>query len=329
MPERSTISQNVQVGVETTSGTAVAATKRLTSLTIRPGVQADVKTFRPQGTKFATVTALGKESSAAAIEGQPVYDELVYPLSGLLGAAVITTPDGAGAPTGRLWTFSPSSTAEDTPKTFTVEVGSSVRAHRIAYGLVTDLTIGGNRDELSVGGSMIGQALQDGITLTAGPTDLPLVPILPSQVSVYLDTTSGGLGGTKLTRVLSWEWAVGSKYAPLWVVDAAVPSFAAHLESEPSAAAQLTVEADAAGMALLTLLRSGATRFLRIEAIGATIGAAVTYRLRIDQAVKVSAVADFTDEDGVYAIQFTLAAVHDGTWGKAMQVSLQNTTAAL
>jgi hypothetical protein len=151
-------------------------------------------------------------------------------------------------------------------------------------------------------------------------------------VSVYLDTTSAGLGTTKLTRVLSAEVSIGSRFDPVWVLDAANPSFVAHIEAEPDVTLDLTVEADAAGMALLTALRDGTTRFIRIRCVGAQIEAVTpTYfhEMYFDMAVKVADTGGFSDEDGVYAIEFNFVAVHDATWGKAYEATLFNTMTAL
>lgn len=329
MPERSSLNQSVQIGVETTAGTAVAATKRLSSLSIEPSISVEKDNFRPSGQKFHTLSSLGKEWVEASLGGRATYDEIIYPLSSVLTTAVVTTPDAAGAPTARRWVFTPSQTAEDTPRTFTIEHGSAVRAGRFTYGLVTEFSMSFNRESIEVGGSMMGRALTDGITLTASPTALPLVPVLPTQVSVYLDTTSAALGTTKLTRLISGEFSLGSRFGPVWVMDAANTSYVAHVETEPDLTCTLTLQADSEGMGLLARLRDGATRFLRIEAIGALLGGTTTYRLTIDMAVKISDTGGFSDEDGVYAIEFTALGVFDSTYAKAVEVTVVNTQTAL
>lgn len=326
MAERSTIAQTVQVGSEATAGTSVAASKRLPSLQFGSGVQAGVNTYRGAGFKYPAVSAEGKEWMQASIEGPATYDELAYLLSSV-GQKI--TPVQIGATPGYNWTFLPSPTTEDTVATFTVEQGSAVRAHKWTYGLVTDLTVNFNRDAVNVSGTMIGRALQDAITMTAAPTGVPLVPVLGKNVSVYLDTTSGGLGGTKLTRVLDGSFSIGSRFAPLWVVDGAQSSFVTHIETEPAGSFSLLVEADAAGMGNLALLQSGATRFIRVEAIGANIGAGADYTMRFDAAVKVTGIENFEDADGVYAVRYTFTIVADATWGSAWQAKLVNTTTSL
>ena len=105
------------------------------------------------------------------------------------------------------------------------------------------------------------------------------------------------------------------------------------IETEPTCVFKLMQEADSQGMESLTAMRNGATKFLRIEAIGPTIydqnSVLVQHRLRLDVAGQVSEVSDFSDEDGVYAIEWTFGSVVDATWGKAFTAEVVTTTAAL
>jgi hypothetical protein len=327
MAERSSLNQNVQIGVEATPGTPVAATKRLQSVGIEPSITVEKDNFRPIGSKFNALSTLGKEWAEAAITGRATYTELQYLLASVVNTPVTTAPV-AGA---TQWVFTPSTRADDAPKTFTVEHGSNVRADRFSYGLVTEVGLSFRRDAIEVSGSMMARAIEDGITMTStGVTALPLVPVLPTQVSVYLDDEAANLGTTKLTRLISGEFSLGSRFGPVWVLDAANPSFVNHIETEPDLTATLLMQADTQGMGLLAPLRSGDTKFLRIEAIGGDIAATgEPYRLTIDLAGKISDTGGFSDSDGVYAIEFSLLGVHDADWDKAMQITLVNDQTAL
>ena len=327
MAERTTVTQTIQIGVETTPGTAVAANKSLPSLTIDGAVKANIDKYRPTGNKWTTITALGKEWVEAKVSGEPTYSELQYLLSSLLAYAA---PVQQGATTAYLWTHAPASTTEDTVKTFTVERGSAVRADKFAYGLMNALSLSGDRDNIELSGTMLGQALSDGITLTAGPTALEQIPLLPKEFDVWLDTTSGGLGTTKLTRLLKWGVDIKNRFGPLWVVNSANASWVTHVETPPDGQVKLMVEADATGMGILTPLRDGTTRFVRIKGASAQLaGTAIPYSLTMDFALKVSDISEFSDEDGVYAVEYTFDIVHDSGWAKAMTVALINKATAL
>jgi len=263
MAERSALNQVVQIGVETTPGTAVAATKKFNAVGIEPSPSLEVDQFRPAGQKYRSLATLNKEWTQASVAGRGTYTELVYLLSSIVDTATITTPTGATS--ARDWTFTPDSFNDDSVKTFTVEHGSSFRADRFAHAIMTDLSLSFSRDGVSLQGGMIGRAIEDNITLTSGTTTVDLVPIFPTEVSVYMDSTSGALGTTKLNRVVSVDFSLGSRFAPVWVIDSAQSSFAAVIESEPNVQMSMLMEADSEGMAQLTQLRNGDTKFIRIS----------------------------------------------------------------
>lgn len=326
MPERATVAQVAQIGVETTPGTAVAANKALQALQIAASPQIETNRFRPQGYKADTVLAIGKDWTEADLSGIPTYDELVYLLCSLL---VNVTPSTTGT-TGKLWDFSPNATSEDTIKTYTVEIGSAVRAHKFPYGLVNALGLTYNRDGIDLSGSMLGQNITDGITLTASPTALTLQPILAKDTSVYLDTTAAGLGTTKLLRVLEAELSIGDRFGPVWVLNAANASFAVHVETIPDLTIRLLVEADSSGMALLTALRANSKQFVRVETVGPVIGAGpATYKSTLDVCCIWEETGGFDDNDGLYAFEVTGRIAYDSTWAKYMRWQVINALASL
>lgn len=323
---RSTVSQVVQIGVEVTPGTAVASSRLLQSMSIEPAIKAEVATFRPAGGKFATVAALGKEWVQAKVTGQPTYTEIIYPLCGVLKNVTPTTVET----TGRRWTFSPSQSAADTCATFTVEQGSSARAHEFAYGTMTELGLTFSRGGIELDGTMIGRAIQDGITMTATPTALALVPILPTQVDIFLAATAAGLAGASpLTLPISAEWRIADRFGPIFALNSTQSSFTQPIELVPAGTAKLKLAADATGMALLATMRQGATQFMRIRAQGDILATTERYGLVIDTALKVTDVGEFRDEDGLFAIEWTFEWCHDATWGKACEVVVTNLINAL
>ena len=334
MADRATLFQRIQVGVEGTAtpGTAVTANRELVALSIEPSVKVEIDTFRPMGKKFVTVAALGKEWVEADLSGRATYTEIQYPLSSVItrGTPVATGQTGGTAYT---WTFSPNGSGADQPATFTVEQGSSERAHRFTYGVVNELGISWSRDAIELSGAMIGRRITDGITMSAGATQASLVPVLPTEVQVLIGTSPAHLtSATALSRALSVDWTLGDRFGPVWTLDSRQESWAAIVETEPNLEMSLTVEADAEGMALLPLARTGDTRFLRIVATGGSIpGTNLPFLLQIDTAFKVSDVGNFSDEDGIYAIEYTLTGVSDSTYwgGTATVVTVRNASSAL
>ena len=327
MSERASIFQTVQVGVETTPGTGVPANKKLSALSVSPGIQLETKKYRAMGNKFASLIVPGKEWMVAKLSGPLTYTEIVYVLSGIANYAA---PVQQGATAAYKWTFAPTLGAEDAYKAYTVEQGSSARAHKFAFGLVNDLGFKFSRDALELDGNMIGQALQDGITMTAAPTVISLVPVLPTQVNVKIADTQAGLAGASaLTRVMTASWALRHKFGPIFPLMAGSTGFAAVVELEPELVCTLKLEADTVGMGLLTQMREGTQKFLQIKATGDLIATPYYYDLQIEASLGVEAVSEFSDEDGLYAIEWNFAGVYDPTWGKTTQIDVITTVTAL
>jgi len=326
MPERASLLQASQWGVESVMGTSVAADKRLLGTGIEVGIKADIKSFRPMGQKFSTLAALGKEWAEATITGQLCYTDWIYLMaSGVAYAA----PAQQAATTAYKWTASPEQAVEDTVKSFTIEMGGTVRAHKFTHGLVNNLGYSITREEASVKGSIIGQRITDGITMTATPTDIGLVPVLPTQVDITLDTAAAGLGTTKLLRVLSVDFETGDRFSPVWPIDSAQVSFATYVEKEPSPSFKIKVAADSVGMALLANMRAGTKGFFRVKGTGSLIASTYYHTFQHDICAVVSDVADFSDEDGVYAIEWTFNPTYDSTWTKTKEFQITNTLTAL
>lgn len=327
-PDRSSIFQTANVGVEVSYGAIAVCAKKLTSMSIEPAIKTKVEAFRPMGTKYATMTQQGKEWVEAKMSGLLTYTEIVYALSSILKTAVITT--ATGGTTAKLWLFEPSATLADAVKSFTVEQGDATYAHRFTYGLVNALTLKFDRDKVEMTGSMIGQALIDGVALNAAPTTVALIPVMPKHVTVQMSDTQAGLAAAPaLTRVVSVEWSLTDRFGMIWPLNAASPSWAAHVETEPKLTMSLMMEADADGMGLLTKLRDGTTKWVRIKCQGDVIEAGILYTLIIDQPIKITDAKDFKDSDGLFAISWDGTGVFDGTWDKAISISVINLLTAL
>lgn len=344
MTERSTVAQVSQIGVEATPGTAVPATRRLGSLSVVPSVNLTTDTFRPAGLKFPTISVPNQEYADVAVTGKPTFEEVIYPLAGAFGTPVITqVMDGATQTGAYEWQFDINDSAPDTPETFTLENGDPTQAEQYTNLLFTGFGLDVSRASADLSGAGIARAAVLNHALTGGLA-LPaaLTVIAPGMFSAYmadtpaaLDDGSGGSAAANLLgRLISANPSVSDKYVPAWFVNAAESSFGATVENANGVGGEfgLTVEANDAGMGYLTDARNGDTKFVRLEAVGPTIYTGATtlkHLFRWDMAVKVINPDAFSDSDGIYAIPWHFAPVHDGGWGKAHSVLVRNTVQAL
>jgi hypothetical protein len=252
--------------------------------------------------------------------------------------------------------------------------------------------------------------LQDNVALSGGVVDIPLVPLSAAGFDVFIDTTFGALGTTKLGRLFDGNFVLNNRFGPIWVVDSSQASWGAHVELPPTCTFTMIVEADANGMSYLNTLRNGQTVFARIRnlsqtatgaltggpvaasprvdpagsvaggglstlldtallatdvgravsgppniqplttltavtpgtsgslslpatgafaATNVTIGTAIPYSSTLDLALKVNHIGKFSDQEGVYALEFGFIDVADTGWGKSLHWEVVNTLTAL
>ena len=269
--ERSTVNQHLQWGAEVTPGLNVAGSKLLQCFSLDFAPMADVKMYTPTGRKYASTQVEDSEWVELTLGGSFDYNGLIYALSGACG---IVSPAAHGASSiAKDWIFNPPLTGSTQPQTYTIEQGdTSTRAHKINYGVISELAYKGDRKAgFSLSGKMLGQPLQDGITMTSTPTAIALAPASGKHSNIYLDSTSGGLGTTQLLKVLSVDFTFGNIVGPFFPLNRANIGYTAHVDLKPTCTFKMLMEADSVGMTELAYLQSGTTQFLRVGWQGAII----------------------------------------------------------
>lgn len=324
MAERSVIFQATQIGVESTPGTPVAAGKRLLSVGFSMSPQPDIQVRRARGYKYPSLAQMNRESTELTIDGGLTYTEIIYLLAGNL---MKPTPTGNGPYT---WEFTPKTSEADEIATFTIEQGDSERARRVALGLVRELTLSFSRTDISVGGNLVAGQLEDDVSLTPGATEIDLVPVNGPDVLVYMAESYADLDtALPLERPISVEWGMSNRFGPAYYLDQQV-GFNKYVEIEPRLTMALQMASDDEGMELLAPMRTGDTRYIRIEATGPEIGSGPdTFYLSIDTAVKVTDIGDFSDVEGIEAIEWQFQGFHDSDLGGATKVTVINNIASL
>lgn len=255
-----------------------------------------------------TLTFLGQTTAAIQWNATPAQVQAALELLTTIGAGnvqvVATVAAGGG----------------------TLAVGNNVYTVTFKRALAAaPQTLTGTFTALTASGSI---SLASSVTGVA-PALINPIPILGNQISVYMDDTSAGLGTTKLLRCFGGEWTYGNRFSSVWPVNAAIPSFDAHVEVKPEAMFSMKLAADDVGMALLTTMRAGTTKFVRWEAVGDIIASTFSYRARIDMALKVADVFKYEDADGIYQVGFNFAMNEDAGWTRAFEFSVTNAIVAL
>lgn len=316
MGEKASVFQVVQLGLEVTAGTPVTATKKLLATSMAPGTRTETDPFRAVGNKYSSFATLVKEWTESKLDGRVTYNELLYLLGSMLS---VPSPVQQGATAAYKWTFTSDTDGEDAGKTFTVEQGDGNNAWRAAGVRVSGLEMTFNRQGCTLSGSAIGEALETGVALSAGCTSLTPRPVLPSHLAIRLADTQAGLAGaTPMTRGFSFTWSLTDKVALCWPVgqDPVLVEGPATLEGK------LKLATDTVGMGLFATMRTGTTKWIQLKAEGATIASPYKYTLQLDAPYQIKDVGDFSDQDNIYAVEFSLEGIHDATWGKSFQFDI-------
>lgn len=269
--EPGTINVTNQVGIETTPGTAVPANKRIDSILYKFGPKGEFKKTAGTGRKYPSVQQLNAEWIGGSFTGSMDYNSMLYPFTGAMG---VTTPVAHGTSTiAKDWIIDASLSGAKQPQTLSFEQGDpTIRAHKFAYGLTTKIGYKLDRKtDASISGDILAQAVTDGITMTSTPTPVVLSPITGQHFNFYLDSAFASLGVTQQLKILKAEFNMDSIYGPAWYLNRSLPSFSAHVDLNPNASFKFAVAADAAGMASLGDMRTGITKFIRVEAQGPII----------------------------------------------------------
>lgn len=328
MPPITTVTRTSQLGVETTHGTSVAASKLWHGLQLALAPSGDFAEFGPQGYKVNTLAYPLTEFVAGQFTGAADFQALTV---GLCSAIVNPTATRNIPSTGLSYTrvFALNPRAPDTYASFTAEIGDSTLARKSTFVYANGIEIEFSRRGFSWTAPAVGQTFTSGITLTASPTEIPAIPIIPKSSDVYLDSAFGSIGTTKLLSNFSGRFRLTDRRATKWPMNSALSSFSDAYEIKPTIELMLTMEADATSDTFLTPMRAGDTRYVRIVYTGNNIETTYDYEFQMDFAVKVVQVPTYDDQDGLQVSPWVFRPISDSNLPGGFSFSLTNTIAAL
>jgi len=264
--------QRVQIGVESTRGTIVAANRIIDAWTFKDGDKNETTRSRPSGRKYEAggSQVSNREWMEFAIDSPEMdYNSIIYLLNSVYDS--ITPASHGSSSTAKDWSVIPTVASQANSKTYSVERGSDVHAHKYGYGLLKKFSYKHDRKSASCSADGFGQQMTDGITMTSSPTRIPVIPISASHFNIYLDTAYASIGTTQLTKVISHEHTFDTAFNPAWFINRANSSFSGHVDVAPKATGKLLLEADSTGMSYLTYIRNGQTVYMRVQAQGQII----------------------------------------------------------
>jgi len=187
----------IQFGQESTWGTVVAATAKLMGLKDATlSVKDKIVHVEEKGTMAPSQHVVRTTNEgAASIEAVATYEDILFFLNGIFGAA---TPSGTGPYT---WSYAAPTTTAVTPDFFSVEFGTTNAEYVMNGGMFKTLKISLAADDLwQVNADLIGKAI-DTVTL-ASLSDRTVETINASNSSLYIDDWTGTIGTTTVGATL-------------------------------------------------------------------------------------------------------------------------------
>lgn len=221
MPAKTHALQIVQLGQESTWGTAVTPTSKLAGITsceITPLTEvADFPSLEGYGPIYNS--AVVKTGGTATLESLVLYEDLPYWLDGLL--AEDATPTGAGPYT---YVYEAPTTTAPTRSFYTLTYGDSSSAYALTGALVKSVTISGAASEaLTMSIEFVGHHVEtDSLAALSSRT---VNVATSSQVVLKIAATGTAPGsGTEIPCTLyEWELAMDNMTAVAYAVGAITP----------------------------------------------------------------------------------------------------------
>ncbi len=302
----------IQLGQETTGGTAVAATVlwrgegTLEDARVLQEVDEDVGQMLP--TSRIITPKLGAN---IVLDSTPAtFEQLPYILAMNIESLVTGSADGSG--TGKIYAFDVPTTTQGTVKTFTLECGDNVGEWDVEYVFGESFELTGAEGE-----AVMMSANAHGRQLTAASfaslTPATVREIMFSKGKIYVDDTT--IGTTQRTGTwVGFSLAYNSGQKALYTGDGAL-YFYGLKSTRPEITGELVFEHDAFGTAEVAKAQAKTKRLVRMVFEGdalTTAGTAYTYfTLKIDASIVYTAVPSLEDNDGDNQLRFPFKGVYD------------------
>jgi len=314
--------RKLQLGVETTWGTAVTPTVNLRGLQdLQVDVDPQVELLQEVGAFSPTIVRAKTPQVSGSFKQSVSYQHILYPLAMLFGAG---TPTGAGP---YVWTFNAPYNAPSNPKSFTAKYGFPGQGvYRVSGILASNFTLSGNADEdLTCSVDFIGrtidtQAALENLTFP----DVDFVSI--SHGKFYMDNFNATPGTTEiLGTLISFELSVSpERHTKRFISSNPQPE--AFGENAWTIKMTATFEWNATSKALVDAsLSSSLQKQLQI-----VFQSGASKKIKITMpAILTDQYTLFSDRDGNATVELNFSAIYDANNSRILEVEVTNDKASL
>lgn len=316
--------RRTQIGLESTNGTPVVATKKLFGTTT---MTPDTTFHRPVDDRnslaeFKRAIIVGQQT-ALRFEGDALYDDIIdFFAMALKGGVTPTTPEG----TARLWTFIPNLDSVNAQDAFTWEYGDDSQAWESDFTMVESLELAITLNEvLRLTAEMFARDATK-VSFT-GLSDRAVQEIVANDLKVWIDGTFANLGTTlKSSLVTGGSIRFPSGLTPVKYADGTL-DFSAVSEGRRHMEMDLDLVMGVDAITEYDAYKAGTDRAIRLQFTGPIVSGATSYRLEIDAIGKyMSAPELLGSRDGENIFSLTFASHEDltATPGNEFSVKVTN-----
>lgn len=303
-------------GKETTPGTPVAPTRQFyaegTAVLLEDRGfslhEGENRARRSEIGRAPTQQTEDVEVALRSVDGVS-YDDLVWPFSELNGTAT-----GTGAGADKSWAQTPSMTASNSPKAYSLDIGDDVQNWRVQYAMWREFELSAVRGGLTaLSGTLFGQRSIK--TAAASPAGNAAVKIPGDLWTLKLASTFAGLPGASVlgNLLLSYKLKVRTGLIFRHYLDGNLFG-AQHVETAIGGELELEVESTATAVTeLYDKYTAGTLIYARLRVQGPSLGGSA-YSAQFDMPIVLPQVRPIDREDnGVNVYKGTARLVDDGT----------------
>lgn len=324
--------RKIQIGLETTAGTPVAATV----IWRGTGTIRDERVIRMpdedvgflSGIDRSYTASLGGRISLAPVEA--TFEQLPILFTCGLAEDTAGTQDGEGS--GYVYTYTAGTSAAASLSTVTVEGGDNQQAEEMEYGCVERIRLTGAPGEgLMMSGDIVGRQVST-TTFTASLSLPSVEEIVFSKGKLYIDAVSGTIGTTEKSSTLL---GVDIDIPTGLVVKRAANGqlyFDSVVQTGVDPTVQLTYEHNGTAVSEIAAWRAETPRQIRLKWEGSALTTSGTYTNKtfiLDMAGKYETFEAIDEMDGNDIVRATFRPRWDTTASLFLQAIIVNESAQL
>lgn len=321
---------NVQYGLETNRGTAVAATRKWTGQAF--AIPSDSKIVYPEEQFGARAASRRSAVQQKLVTGSLVSEHMIFQQlrllfeCGLKGG--VTWAEATPAQSDYKGIYTPSLVAANAPKACTIEVGDDSQVYEVEHCMFDSIKLSGTIGQgaepspVKCEASFFGRQYT-AATLTAAQACHVGTGMNAALSRLYIDTTWAGVGGTEIAGLLrSWDLEILTGVHPVFA-GSATNLFTTYAESMIGVILGFTIESGSVSAAKYLLQQSQTFQAAQLVINGPVIAAGTAHSLKVQLGGTFEEVTqNESDDRGDNLSAFVLHGLYNDTGAKELVVEV-------